>query len=85
MKHGGGSIMLWGCVSASVTENLVKVEGITKKERYTKILKEGFDWFAQSPDLNLIKNLWVELKTTVHARRPSETQTFAKEQWAGVD
>ena len=37
----GGSIMLWGCFSASGTGNLVKVEGTMKKEGYVKILKEN--------------------------------------------
>ena len=41
VKHGNESIMLWGCFSASGTGNLIKVEGIMKKEGYVKILKEN--------------------------------------------
>lgn len=29
---------------------------------------------AQSPDLNHIKNLWCELQTKFHARRPSDLE-----------
>ena len=32
VKHGGGSIMLWGCFSASEPGNLLKVDGIMKKD-----------------------------------------------------
>ncbi|KAA8590572.1 hypothetical protein FQN60_014506, partial [Etheostoma spectabile] len=27
MKHGGGSLMFWGCVSSKGTGNLVKIDG----------------------------------------------------------
>lgn len=40
-KHGGGSIKLWGCFSPSGTGNLIKVEGMKKKEGYVKILNEN--------------------------------------------
>ena len=41
VKHGRGSIMLWGCFSAAGTGNLVRVEGVMKKEQYNKNLKEN--------------------------------------------
>lgn len=34
VKHGGGSIMLWGCVAAGGTGNIVRVEGIMDSTKY---------------------------------------------------
>ena len=41
VKHGGGNIMLRGCFSSSGTGNLVKVQGIMKKEDYISILEKN--------------------------------------------
>ena len=38
VKHGGGSIMVWGCFGGGKVGDLVKIEGIMKKEHYHKIL-----------------------------------------------
>lgn len=41
VKHSVGSVMLWGCIIASGTGNLVKAEGIVITEGYVKILKDN--------------------------------------------
>jgi len=38
VKYGDGSIMLWGCFSGHGTGDLLKIDGIMKKEDYKKIL-----------------------------------------------
>ena len=38
VKHGGGSIMVWGAISASGTGDLVKIHGIMDKKVYHNIL-----------------------------------------------
>ena len=38
VKHGGGSIMLWGCFAASGPGPLLKIDSIMKKGHYLEIL-----------------------------------------------
>ena len=38
VKHGGGSIMVWGAISAAGTGDLVKIDGIMDKNVYHNIL-----------------------------------------------
>lgn len=36
IKHGAGSVMVWGCFPSQVTGDLIIIEGILKKEQYNK-------------------------------------------------
>ena len=40
VKHGGGSIMLWGCFVAGGTPTRHKIDGIMREENYVDILKQ---------------------------------------------
>ncbi len=41
VKHGGGSVMVWGCFAASGPGRLAIIDGIMNSALYQKILKEN--------------------------------------------
>lgn len=41
VKHGGGSVMVWGCMSAAGPGNLKIIDGIMNQNKYLDILKEN--------------------------------------------
>ena len=47
VKHGGGSIILWGYFSSAGTGALVRIEGKIDEAKYRKILEENLLAFAR--------------------------------------
>lgn len=42
VKHGGGSIILWGCCSTTATGQLVRIASTLDEAKYKVIVEETF-------------------------------------------
>lgn len=127
VKHGGGSVMVWACMSAAGVGNLQFIETTMDKTAYLEILKANLlqsaeklgiadvfrfyqdndpkhkagivqTWLiwncphvvhppAQSPDMNVIENLWAILDTNIRKRKisnKSDLKTALTEEWEKI-
>lgn len=41
VKHGGGSVMVWGCITRKGVGRIYRINGIMNAQKYTKILNEA--------------------------------------------
>lgn len=124
VEHGGGHVMVWGCMSASGVGNLTFIEGNMDRKMYLKILQDNLlesatklnikdnfrfyqdidpkhmsslvqNWLiwkcphiiqtpAQSPDLNVIENLWSLLEREIRhhtIRNTADLKNALQEEW----
>ena len=63
VKFGGGSVMVWGCISCEGTGLITKVEGRMNGKDYIRLLPRHLLPYMQSME-SLVMCLWM---TTPHA------------------
>ena len=54
VKHGEGSLIVWGCYNGNNTEDIVKIDGIMMKEVFLGILKNHSFIQSAIPSRSLI-------------------------------
>ena len=78
VKHGGGSIILWGCFSAARAGKLLRIEGKMNGAKYREILDENLLQSAQDFSLGVRftfqqDNEWLREKSLNVLEWPSQT------------
>uniref|UniRef100_A0AAZ3PUF0 Transposase Tc1-like domain-containing protein n=1 Tax=Oncorhynchus tshawytscha TaxID=74940 RepID=A0AAZ3PUF0_ONCTS len=74
VKHGGGSIMLWGCFSAAGTARLVRIKAKMNGAKYREIFDENLLQSAQ--DLRLGRRFTSNRTTTLSTQTRQHRNGF---------
>ena len=72
-KFGGGTVMVWGCITPHGVGELIRIEGSITSERYIKILENGLFKSIDAHKL-LLKNI-----TFMHDNASVHSSKFTKE------
>uniref|UniRef100_A0A8R1HZC4 DDE_3 domain-containing protein n=1 Tax=Caenorhabditis japonica TaxID=281687 RepID=A0A8R1HZC4_CAEJA len=86
VKHGGGSVMVWGCFSDTSMGSLKRIQDNDPKHTSGHVANwfrcrrvDLLEWPSQSPDLNPIEHMWKELERRLNGFRASNAnQKFAQ-------
>uniref|UniRef100_A0A3B4V995 Transposase Tc1-like domain-containing protein n=1 Tax=Seriola dumerili TaxID=41447 RepID=A0A3B4V995_SERDU len=100
VKHGGGSIMVWGAISASGTVVLLGLDLFSKRTMTLNILLtiarttcdrrksagtlKMMDWPPQSPHLNPIEKIWSELENTLDRSIVHSKESLWQKAWDNI-
>ena len=78
VKHGGGSMMVWGCFTVQGIGNLVRIEDILNAYLYINILKDDlpgtFDWYALGKVILCFNTIITRSTQPISPRNGSQTR-----------
>ena len=77
-KFGGGSVMVWGCITPHGVGKLLRIDGILDSQKYTKILEHGL--FESIDDHKLL----LKKITFMHDNAPIHSSNYTKE-WLKIN
>ncbi|GFX39107.1 transposable element Tcb1 transposase [Trichonephila clavipes] len=91
VKHGGGSVMVWRCMAASgvgkLQDNDPKHTAFVVKEWLLYHGRNKHNTPPQSPDLNVIENLWSHLERAVQKHQitsKEQLKSVLQEDWLNI-
>lgn len=76
VKHGNGSCMVWGCISAKGVGELVFIDSILNKERYLELLKSALLQSAEKLGIRATFKYWEDNDPKHKARLIQEWQLY---------
>ncbi|GBO36297.1 hypothetical protein AVEN_92171-1, partial [Araneus ventricosus] len=89
VKYGGGSVLVWGCMSVSGLDNNPKHRALNVRLRCLYNCPQNLKTPPQLPDLNPIEHIWRELGVRVRKhhdiKMKSELKTVMMEEWINID
>ncbi|GFT57190.1 transposable element Tc1 transposase [Trichonephila clavipes] len=87
VKHGCGSVMVWGCMAASGQDNDLKHTAFVVEEWLLYHCRNQLNTLPQSPDLNVIDHLWSHLERAVQKHQitsKEQLKSVLQEEWLNI-
>ncbi|GFW80789.1 transposable element Tc1 transposase [Trichonephila clavipes] len=84
VKHGSGSVMVWGCMASNEQDNDSKHTARNVEMWCLFHCKQQLHSPPQSPDINVIENLWATLEIVVQKhqiRNKTHLKQVLQEEW----
>jgi hypothetical protein len=83
-KHGGGSLMMWGCMTAKGVGYACRIDGNLDSELYTHILDDEFLETLEYYELGRDEIIFQQDNDPKHTSRTNGSRTRVSRCWTGL-